>query len=84
MRIQCIVLEHHGNITILGLHIVYNTISNLQFPGGNLLQSCDHTQSGRFSAAGGTYEDDKLPVLNLQIKILYRLIAVGIYLANIL
>ena len=35
--VQGVVLEHHGDITILGLHVVHQPIADPQLAGGNVL-----------------------------------------------
>ncbi len=84
MGIQRVALEYHCDITILRLHIVHQLSVNLELAGGNALQTCHHTQSCGLSAAGGSYENDKFLILDLQVEILYSLISVGVSLVNIL
>ena len=51
MWIQSVALEYHCDISILRLNVVYDSVTNLQCTGRNLLQTCDHTKCSRFSAS---------------------------------
>jgi hypothetical protein len=84
MRIQSVVLEYHCDITILGLYIVHQTVTDAQLAGADVFQTCDHTQCGGLTAAGRTYEDDELLIGDLQVEILNGFESVGINLADIL
>ena len=75
MRIERVILEYHGNIPVLRLHIIHPLVINVQIASGNFLESCNHTEGCGLSAAGGAYEDD---------KILYSLKAIGIFFADVL
>ena len=66
--IQRIILKNHGNITVLGQHIVYQTVTNVDITRCRQLQTGNHPQSGRFSAAGGANEHHKFLVPDLQIE----------------
>ena len=69
MRIQSIALEYHGNVPVLGCHIIYQTVTNVKLSIGYFLQTGNHTKRGRFSASGRSYQHDKLFIFNFQIKI---------------
>jgi hypothetical protein len=84
MRIQSVVLEYHGDITILGLYIVHDSVTNLQFTGRDILQTCNHTKGGGLTASRRSYEDDELLICDFQIKILNGLEAVRKHLTDIL
>jgi len=45
VRIQRIILEHHGNIAILGRHIINQPVADENLAVGNLLEPGDHAQS---------------------------------------
>ena len=69
VRIQRIVLEYHRNIAILRRNIIDHAITDAQLAAGNLLQTRDHAQRGRFTTARRADQNDKFLVLNLQIQI---------------
>src|SRR4051794_20955162 len=45
------------------MHVVDHTVPDDDIAAGLTLQSCHHPQGGRLSAAGRTYEDDKLFII---------------------
>ena len=72
MGIQGIVLEHHGDVAVLGFHVVHQLVADPQLAGGDVLQTRDHPQGGGLAAAGGTHQHDELLVGDLQIELLDR------------
>ena len=83
MRIQGIVLENHGNISVLRVYVIHNLSVNFQRAGRNFLQTCNHTKRGRFSASGRTDENNEFLVSDFQIKIFNSLKAVGIFFSDV-
>jgi hypothetical protein len=55
-----------------GGHIVHTNTVDHQFTGGNLLQPGNHAQRRRFTAAGRADKNDKLLVLDFEVKILHH------------
>lgn len=51
MRIQRVILEHHRNIAVFRMKVVYDTLADDNIPACLLLQACDHPQRGGFAAA---------------------------------
>ncbi|OSN30136.1 hypothetical protein BV344_05597 [Pseudomonas syringae pv. actinidiae] len=72
MGIERIVLENHRDVARLGGDIVHADAVNHQFTGADLLQSGDHAQRRRFTAARWPDEDDELLVLNFEVEILHH------------
>jgi len=83
VRIQGVVLENHGDVAILGRYVVYELIADVEFAVGDLFKTRDHSQSGGFSAAGRTYENDKFLIFDVQAEIAYSSYAAGINLVNV-
>ena len=79
MRIQCIVLENHGNIPVLRFHVIHQFPINIKFSGRNILQTGNHTKCRGFTAAGRSYENNKFLVCNLQVKVFNRYKSVRIF-----
>ena len=84
MRIQSVVLEYHCDISILRLYIVNYSVTDLQFTGRDIFQTCDHTKSGGLTTSGRTYENDELLICDLKVEILNSFKTVRIYFADIL
>ena len=70
MGVQGVVLEDHGDITVLGRHVVDQTVTDVQFTFGDFLQTCDHTQGGGLAAAGGADQNNEFLVLDLEVEFL--------------
>ena len=70
--IQGIALEHHGDVPVLGLHVVHQLAADGQLAAGDVLQTGDHPQGGGLAAAGGAHQHDELLVRNVQVEILHR------------
>ena len=70
MGIQRIVLEHHGDIPVLGRNVVHQLAVDIQLAAGDLLQTRYHAQGGGFTAAGWSYQHDKLVILDVEIKVM--------------
>ncbi|OIQ68661.1 hypothetical protein GALL_497430 [mine drainage metagenome] len=64
MRIERIVLEHHGNVALFGLNIVDDAVADGNRPGSDVFEPGQHPQQGRFAAAGGADQHDKGAVLD--------------------
>ena len=67
VRIQRIGLENHGDIPVLGVHIVAEAPVNVQFAARDFLKSCNHAQRGGLSASGRSDQNDEFLVGNFQI-----------------
>jgi len=84
--VQGIVLEHHGDVPVLGGHIVHQLAADVQLAAGDLLQTGHHPQGGGLAAAGGAYQYDEFLVLNVQVEVingqnaLLRDLEVGLFL----
>ena len=63
------VLEHHGDVPILGLEVVDHHAVDLHGTLGDLLQTRNHPQGRGFAAAGGADEDHKFLILDVQVEI---------------
>ena len=69
VRIQGVVLEHHGDVAVLGSHIVDQTVADIKLAAGDFLQTGHHAQRGGLAAAGRSDQHDELLVLNVQAEI---------------
>ena len=78
VRIQRVVLEDHGDVTVLRREIVHDLTVDPHVPGRDRLEAGDHSQRRRLAAAGRTDEDDELTRPDLEIEIDDGLRAVGI------
>ena len=84
MGVQGVVLEDHGDVTVLGGHIVDHPVADVQLAAADVLQAGDHPQSGGFAAARGAHQDDELLVLDLQVQVGDNGDVAGVGLLNVL
>jgi hypothetical protein len=73
VRIQRIVLEHHRNVALLGLHIVDDPAVDGDLAVGDLLQPRQHAQQRRLAAAAGADEHRELAVRYVDVDAAYHL-----------
>ena len=83
VRIQSVVLEHHGDLTILRGHIVDQLVTNEQLTLGDLLQTGDHTQGRGLTTTGRADQHEEFLVANLQVKVRDGGDTTGILLVNV-
>jgi hypothetical protein len=69
MRVERVVLEHHGDVAMRGLHAVDALVTNIEIAGCDRLQPCNDPEQGRLAAAGRADEDDEFVVRDLQVEI---------------
>src|SRR5690606_28888622 len=67
---QRVALEHHRHVAILRCHVVDYAVTNPDFPRSHFLQSCQHTQAGRFATPGRADKHKEFLVFNLKTHIL--------------
>ena len=65
VRVERVVLEHHGDIALLGRNVVDHPVADADLAARDVLQPRHHAQQRRLAAAGRTHEDHELPVLNV-------------------
>ena len=82
MRIKCIVLEYHRNISFLGRYIVHQLVADIKLTLGNFFKTGHHAQRSGFSAAGRTDQNDEFLILNHQIEIVNGGYSTGVDLIN--
>jgi hypothetical protein len=73
VRIERVVLEHHGDVPVLRLDVVHDAAADADLPRGDLLQARDHPQQRRLAAARGPDDDHELAVGDLQIHAVHDL-----------
>ena len=70
--IQGVALEHHGDVPVLGLHVIHQLPVDVQLAAGDLLQAGNHPQRGGLAAAGGANQNDELLIPDVQVELLDR------------
>src|SRR2546425_3615536 len=72
VRVQRIVLEHHGDVSILGWDVIHPAFANEDIAGCRLLEPGDEAQRRRLAATRWTDQHGKLLVRNLQRDLIHR------------
>ena len=83
MRIERVVLEHHGDVAIGRLDLVDDAPADVDLAAADGLEPRDHPQQRGLAAAGGTDQYAELAVVDLEIDPLDGLEAAGIGLADV-
>jgi hypothetical protein len=83
VRVQRVVLEHHGDAALLGRQVVDHAVADAQLAAGDGFQPGDHAQQRALGAARGPDEDHELAVAHLQVHAMHGLEAVGVGLLDL-
>ena len=67
VRVQRVVLEHHGDVALGGLQVIDLFVGNDQVTIGDFFQACNHAQQGGLAAARGAYQHDEFAVLDFDV-----------------
>ena len=67
MRIERIVLEHHGDVPVLGLEVVDHAIADRELTISDGFKARNHPQQGGLAAARGTHQHDEFAIGNIDI-----------------
>ena len=68
--IQGVGLEDHGDVAVLGGHIVHDLAVDEELALADLFQAGHHAQGGGLAAAGGTNQNDELLIGDVQVELL--------------
>src|SRR5690606_40700543 len=68
VRVQGVVLEHHGDVPVLGRQVRDVAVADADGAAVHVLQAREHAEGGGLAATGGTDEDEELPVRDLDVE----------------
>ena len=83
MRVERVVLEHHGDVAVGRLDLVDDAAADIDLAAGDGLQPRDHAQQRGFSAAGRADQHAECAVADLEIDALDGFEAADIGLADV-
>ena len=63
--IQGVALKHHGNVAVLGRHVIHQAVADVNVAASELLEPRDHAQRRGLAAARRPHEHEKFPILDL-------------------
>src|SRR5499433_3558325 len=64
VRVERVVLEHHGDVALFRRHAVDDALADADFAGGDVLEPRDHAQQRRLAASRGSHEHDEFAVVD--------------------
>jgi len=67
VRIEGIILENHGHISVLGRFLIHHAIAYEDLAAADFLQPGNHAQDRGFTTTRGTNQHDELVIVDLQI-----------------
>src|SRR5207237_4507305 len=67
VRVERVVLEHHGDVAVLGRHIVHDVAADRYVAAGDLFETGDHAQGRALAAARGPDQHDELLVRDVEV-----------------
>ena len=68
VRVERVVLEDHGDVTVLGLNVGDVAVTDEDAAGVDVLQAREHAQGGGLTAAGGANEYEELAIGDLEVE----------------
>ena len=71
VRVERVVLEHHGDVAILGIELVDDPAVDRDLAGSDVLEAGDHAQQRALAAARGADEDDELVVGDVEVHAMH-------------
>jgi hypothetical protein len=84
VRIERVILEDHGGVTLLRRHVVDSPLIDPDDAGRDILEARQHADGRGFSAARGTENAEQLTVADMEIKRVHGLGAVRVELAHVI
>ena len=84
MRVQGVVLKHHGDVAIARGHIVHDSIAYSQRAARYLFQTGDHAHCRRLSASRRPNQDHEFAVRDFKVEFVDGLVTIGIDLGQFL
>lgn len=68
MRVERVVLEHHGDVPVLGRQVGDVAVTDADDAGVDVLEPREHPERGGLSAAGRADQDEELAVLDVDVE----------------
>jgi hypothetical protein len=78
VRVERVVLEHHGDVPVGRLDLVDHPAADGDLPRGDGFESGDHAQQGGLAAAGGAHEDTEATVGDIDVDAFHGVDIAGI------
>ena len=72
MRIERVVLKHHGNVAVLRRNVIHDTVADRDRTLRNLLQAGDHPERRRLPASRWSYKHNEFLIFHFKIDAVHR------------
>ena len=80
MRVDRIVLKHHGDVAVLGFKVVDHLTADFDAARGDLFQPRDQPQRGGFSTTGGPDKNHEFTIGHIQVDAMQHFgLVIGLY-----
>jgi hypothetical protein len=73
VRIERVVLEHHGDVAVLRHHVIHDPVTDGYLAVGDIFKAGDHAQQGRLAAARWPHQRHELAVCDVERDAVYDL-----------
>ena len=83
MRVERVVLEHHGDVAVARRHVVDDIAANPDLPAADFLQPGNHAQGGGFAAAGRADQHDEFMIGDFEVDAFNGLHAAFVFLDDL-
>ena len=83
MRIQRVVLEHHGKVAVAGRLVIDPVSADEHFAGGDVLEPDDHPQQRRLTAPGRSDQNHEFTVGDVEADVIDRGVSVSVPLDDV-
>ncbi len=70
--VERVALEHHGDVAILGWHIVNDAVADLDVAITDFFQTSQQTQTGCLATTRGTDEDEEFLIFYVDVQVVDR------------
>ena len=67
VRIEPVVLKHHGDIALLGFQVVHHPVPDGNLARGHGFETGDHPEQGGLAATAGPDDDGELAIADLDV-----------------
>src|SRR5215471_18410950 len=84
VRVQGVILKHHGDVAFARRQVIDLALTNEEVATGNIFEPGDHPERGALRTAGRPDQHHKLPIVDIEVDALHRLIAVCIDFSDLL
>ncbi len=84
MRVERVVLEHEGDVAVLRVDVVHDSVADGELALGDRLEAGDHPQGGGLAAARRADQHEELAVTDVEVEVVHGVVAVIVDLVDVL